>query len=97
MDETLRLDGHRLAQIEAVIEGRPYETDDPVWNRYEALMASAGRSPELVRAASDVVMVHRTVADVAADPALADAVAGLDGPGTADGPDRQELLSLIGS
>lgn len=97
VDETLTLDAHRLAQIGAVIEGRPYETDDPIWNRYMGLLGSASRAPELVRAASDVVMLNRTVAEVAADPALADVVDTLDPPGPPDGPDRDGLLALVAS
>ena len=97
VDETLRLDGHRLAEVEAVIAGRPYETDDPIWGRYRAILAAGSLTPDLVRAALDVTMVFRTVADVAADPQLAATVAALQGPGPADGPDRSELLSLVGS
>ncbi|MEZ5407152.1 MAG: FAD-dependent oxidoreductase [Acidimicrobiales bacterium] len=97
VDETLRLDGHRLAEIEATIEGRPYEVDDPIWNGYNALQAGASQSPDLLRASLDVTMLFRTVADVLADPDLGPAVAALDGPGPADGPDRAELLSIVGA
>ncbi len=96
VDETLRLDGHRLAEIEATIDGRPYEVDDPVWNGYNALVASGNRSPDLLRASLDVTMLYRTVADVLADPDLGAVVAGLDRPGPADGPDRAELLAIVG-
>ena len=95
--ETLRLDGHRLAEIEAVLDSRPYETDDPIWSRYNALLGSSSASPELLRASLDVTMVFRTMADVLADPELGPAVGALDPPGPADGPDRSELLSLVGS
>lgn len=97
VDETLRLDGHRLAEIKAIIEGRPYEVDDPVWSGYNALVGSAPATPEVLRATLDVTMVFRTVADVLADPSLGASVAGLDGPAPADGPDRSELLAIVGA
>lgn len=97
VDETIRLDGHRLAEVEAIVAGRPYETDDPSWSRYQAILAGGALTPELVRAALDVTMVFRTVADVVADPELAATVADLDGPAPADGPDRPELLAIVGS
>lgn len=97
VDETLRLDGHRLAEIEAIIDSRPYETDDPIWRGYNALLAAGSRTPELLRASLDVTMLFRTMADVLADPGLGPAVAALDPPGPTDGPDRSELLSLVGS
>ncbi len=97
VDETLRFDGHRLAEIEAIMEGQLYEVDDPIWSAYNALVGSAPVTPELLRASLDVTMLFRTVADVLADPDLGAAVAELDGPGPADGPDRSELLSIVGS
>lgn len=97
VDETLRFDGHRLAEIEAIIEGRPYEVDDPIWSGYNALLASSSETPELLRASLDVTMLFRTVADVLADPELGAVVAGLEKPGPADGPDRSELLAIVGS
>ncbi len=97
VDETLRVDGHRLAEIEAIIEGRPYEVDDPIWSGYNALVASGSATPEVLRASLDVTMLFRTVADVLADPDLGATVAGLEKPGPAEGPDRSELLAIVGS
>ncbi len=97
VDETLRFDGHRLAEIEAIIGGRSYEADDPVWSGYKSLVASGPATPELLRASLDVTMLFRTVGDVLADPDLGATVAGLENPGPVDGPDRSELLSIVGS
>jgi len=95
VEETLRLDGHRLAEIEAIVDGRRYEADDPIWRGYNALVAAGSRTPELLRASLDVTMLFRTMADVLADPGLGPTVAGLEGPEPADGPDRAELLGLV--
>ena len=38
--DTLAFDRHRLAEIDATIEGRPYETDDPGWLLAKALESS---------------------------------------------------------
>ena len=46
---TLDFDRHRLAEIEAQIDRRPYETDDPARHLTKCLEAGAGRDPELLR------------------------------------------------
>jgi hypothetical protein len=53
--DTLDLDRHRLGEIEAQIQGVPYETDDPGWAIGQALQAAAGSDPEVLRGFLDIV------------------------------------------
>lgn len=49
--DTMAFDRHRLAEIDAQIAGRPYETNDPVWLLGQGVMREAGSDPDLLRAA----------------------------------------------
>ena len=49
VEETLTFDRHRLAEIDAQLDGRCYETDDPSWNLGQSMRAGAGRDPDLLR------------------------------------------------
>jgi 2-polyprenyl-6-methoxyphenol hydroxylase-like FAD-dependent oxidoreductase len=94
---TVSFDRHRLAQIDAQIEGRPYETDDAIWHQSEALAAVALRDPELLRAFVAGAQMLRPVPEVLAEPGLAERVAALvagQPPETPPGPTRAELVAL---
>ena len=94
--ETVDADRHRLAQIEATIEGREYESGDPVFAFSEALENAAFRDPELLRAWLDTFMLHRTRADVMTDEALVSRALELGRSGEpAPGLDRQELEAIL--
>lgn len=95
--ETFRIDRHRLAQVDAGIAGRPYETDDPFWADYSALGAATISSPDLLRANLEVGMLLRRAEDVLADDGVRDrARAGAD-PTPVPGPDRAGILALVGA
>jgi hypothetical protein len=95
--DTLAYDRHRLAEIEAVIEGRPYETDDPGWGLGQALQASALQDPELLRGFLDVMSVNTRGVDVLSRPGFAEKAITLADPTPPPGPDRAELLALVAS
>ena len=95
--DTLAFDRHRLAEIEATIEGRPYETDDPGWALGNALAASIMRDPDLLRGFIEVVSLLDTGADVLSRPGIAERAIALADPTPLPGPDRAELLTLVGA
>jgi flavin-dependent dehydrogenase len=98
-DETLAFDRHRLAQMDAQIEGRTYETDDPGWQLGQALGAAAPMDPDLLRGSLDIAMILDLGADVLARPGFVERlleVADPD-PEPPPGPSRTELLALVGS
>ncbi len=95
--DTLAFDRHRLAEVEAVIEGRPYETDDPGWAQSKALAASIMQGPDLLRSFIEVVSLLDTGTAVMARPGLAERALALADPTPLPGPDRTQLLALVGA
>jgi 2-polyprenyl-6-methoxyphenol hydroxylase-like FAD-dependent oxidoreductase len=94
--DTLTYDRHRLAEIEAVIAGRPYETDDEAWHREEALRRGAGADPELLRGYVGLRMMLDRSVDLWADPDIRRRAAAVlaAGPPELPGPDRAELVAI---
>ena len=86
-----------LAEIEAAIEGRPYETDDPGWNMGNALAASIMKDPDLLRGFIDVVSLLDRGVNVLSRPGMAERAIALADPMPLPGPDRSELLTLVGA
>ncbi len=95
--DTLSFDRHRLAEIEATIEGRPYETDDPRWLLLQALASSIMNGPDLLRGFLKVASVLERGVDVLSQPGVAERAVALADPTPLPGPDRAELLSLVGA
>jgi hypothetical protein len=95
--DTIAFDRHRLAEIDAFVEGRAYETDDPGWGLAKALEASALSDPELLRGFFDVAAVNVRGVDVLSRPGLAEKAITLADPTPPPGPDRAELLALTKS
>jgi hypothetical protein len=95
--DTLDFDRHRLAEIDAEIEGIPYETDDPVWNLGQRLRASAASDPELLRAAVSVMSLLERGADVLAQEDIRSRLRTVGSTRGLPGPTRKELLALIGA
>ena len=95
--DTLAFDRHRLAEIEAVIAGRAYETDDPGWALGQALAASIMQGPDLLRGFIEVVSLLDTGAGVLSRPGLAERAVALADPTPLPGPDRAQLLALVGA
>ena len=95
-DETLSFDRHRLAEIEAIINDRAYVTNDPKWHLRQALKCSIMRDPGLLRSFLDLVSLTATGAEVFARPGVVDRAIALADPTPPPGPDRAQLLALIG-
>jgi len=95
--DTLTFDRHRLAEIEAVIDGRPYETDDPGWALGKALAASIMHGPDLLRGFVEVASLLDTGAGVLSRPGLAERAVALADLTPLPGPDRAQLLALVGA
>jgi 2-polyprenyl-6-methoxyphenol hydroxylase-like FAD-dependent oxidoreductase len=93
--ETVAFDRHRLAEIDAQIEGVPYETDDPGWLHGEALRRSGIRDPDLLRAGVAIRSLLERSADVLARPGLVERAMSLVPPEPPPGPSRAELVALV--
>ncbi|NGN66603.1 hypothetical protein G5C51_22205 [Streptomyces sp. A7024] len=63
-------DRHRLAELDADIDGRPYETADPAWLMGKGLSAAALKDPELLRVRVAMAAVLTTAREAFADEAL---------------------------
>ncbi|MEP7201723.1 MAG: FAD-dependent oxidoreductase [Ilumatobacteraceae bacterium] len=95
--ETLSFDRHRLAEVEAAIEKRPYECDDQDWVMGQALASSIMRDPELLRGFIDVATLMDRQESVLARPGVAEKAVALADSTPPPGLDRTQLLSLIGA
>jgi 2-polyprenyl-6-methoxyphenol hydroxylase-like FAD-dependent oxidoreductase len=95
---TLDYDRHRLAEIDAGIDGKAYEPDDPSWEMFQALASAGGKDPEIFRARMETLTVLSYQDEVLARPGIADKVRELgsnwrDEPTLA--PAREELLATV--
>jgi 2-polyprenyl-6-methoxyphenol hydroxylase-like FAD-dependent oxidoreductase len=98
--DTLWFDRHRLAEIDAQIAGRPYETDDPGWRLGQALAVAAGKDPDSFRAYLDIVSLTERAVNVFERPGVTKRALQLGADptdGRAPGPSRDELLSILGA
>ncbi len=95
--ETLSFDRHRLAEVEAAMEGRPYECDDADWVMGQALASSILGDPDLLRGFIDVVTLLDLQENVLARPGIAEKAVALADSTPPPGPERAELLSLVGA
>jgi hypothetical protein len=95
---TLSFDRHRLAEIEALMAGRPYETDDPEWEMTNALQFAALQDADVFRAFIKIVGLQALPQEAIAEPGVFEKVVEL-GQGWRDapvlGPDRDELLKIV--
>jgi 2-polyprenyl-6-methoxyphenol hydroxylase-like FAD-dependent oxidoreductase len=97
---TLSYDRHRLGEVHAAMAGEPYSSTDPAWTRQKALDAASGRDGDCLRASLSVAGVMITPDELFADKAFTDKVSELggdyaDAPGL--GPDREQLLAIVGA
>jgi 2-polyprenyl-6-methoxyphenol hydroxylase-like FAD-dependent oxidoreductase len=96
---TLAFDDGRLAEIDALLEDHPFEAS-PEFEITKALQAAAGKDPEVLRAVLEVAGVLAAPEEVLARPGMFERVIEL-GSGWRDeqlpGPDRDELIALVGS
>jgi 2-polyprenyl-6-methoxyphenol hydroxylase-like FAD-dependent oxidoreductase len=96
---TKAYDSHRLQEIQALIDGHPYETDDEFWLLNRGLESAALRDGDNIRAVLEMGMALRLPDEVLSDPALRERILG-SGPVVADddpglAPDRQQLLAAV--
>ena len=95
---TVQFDRHRLAEIDAVIEGRPYEPEGPEWDLVKGLEVAAGQDGDCLRAMLSIAGLQRLPEEALAAPGVFDKVVTL-GAGWRDaasvGPSREELLAIV--
>jgi 2-polyprenyl-6-methoxyphenol hydroxylase-like FAD-dependent oxidoreductase len=97
-ESTVVYDRHRLAEIDAVAAGMPYEPDDGGWELQKALECAASRDPEVLRAFLSIVGLRVVDRDVLARPGFAERVTSIGGDWRdvpSAGPDRDALLATI--
>jgi 2-polyprenyl-6-methoxyphenol hydroxylase-like FAD-dependent oxidoreductase len=95
---TLAFDRHRLAELAGEVDGRPYETDDPVWAMTKALAAASLIDPDALRMHLRLAVLLEPAQQVFADPAVVQRVLSLAaGPPRypLPGPSRAEVLEAI--
>jgi 2-polyprenyl-6-methoxyphenol hydroxylase-like FAD-dependent oxidoreductase len=96
-DWTRSGDRHRLAQIEAGIEGHEYDPGDPAWELEQALGAVTSKDPDLLRIAIRAALVVDPLEKALSEPAVADRIRDL-GEGwqsePVPAPGRQELVAI---
>ncbi len=98
-DTTVRYDRHRLNEINALMEGRPFGSDDPEWQLLRSLEATSFEDGDALRANMDIAMVRRLPAEVLADSTIMDKLPGHPEPDSNEapglGPDRSQLLAAL--
>jgi pimeloyl-ACP methyl ester carboxylesterase/2-polyprenyl-6-methoxyphenol hydroxylase-like FAD-dependent oxidoreductase len=95
---TRAFDRHRLAEIDADIDGTPYQTPDPAWAMATALYASALHDPETLRAQTTIGSMLATPPEALADPGLFEKVIalGADAPRYPESaPTHDDLVAAI--
>ena len=88
----------RLAEIDALIEGKEYRPADPGWEVSQALTAAALKDPDCLRGFVKVAMVLSREADVLSGPGMLEKVTALGGDWRDEpipAPSREELLSTV--
>jgi 2-polyprenyl-6-methoxyphenol hydroxylase-like FAD-dependent oxidoreductase len=95
---TRAYDRHRLQEIQALIDGHPYETDDEFWLLNHGLEAAALQDGDNIRAVLDMGMALRRPDEVLGDEALQQRILGQEVPDPADSgmaPNREQLLAAV--
>lgn len=95
---TVDIDRARLAQIDALREGRTPQTPQGPATLAAAFAGASRYDPEVFRAFAEVVSCHALPRDVLSRPGLADRVqqvAAERPPAPPPGPDRQHLMRLL--
>ncbi len=96
---TLEFDEGRLAQIDALLEGQPFEPS-PGFEMFSALNVAAGKDPEVLRQLLSIANVLDKPDEVFSRPGVFERTVEL-GSGWRDehlpGPSRDELVALVGA
>jgi 2-polyprenyl-6-methoxyphenol hydroxylase-like FAD-dependent oxidoreductase len=96
-DDTLAFDRHRLREVEAEMDGRKYETEDPGWLLGSALASAVTKDGELLRGMLEIGLLLARGVDVLSRPGVAEKAIALADPTPLPGPDRAQLLALVGA
>ncbi|MEU3557829.1 NAD(P)/FAD-dependent oxidoreductase [Streptomyces fragilis] len=88
-------DRHRIAEIDAAIDGLAYETDDPGWHLTNALDGVKLADPDVLRAMTEVACMLDSPENAFAAPGLVERALTLNGgpAWTWPGPSRAEVLA----
>ena len=102
-DAQIVMDRARFSQMEALREGRtPQPPADPFARSIGALLATMSASPDLFRAALEYIATITPVQEILQRPGIADAIRNAQAamkdapPPPVPGPDRAQLLALVG-
>ncbi len=98
--ETNRYDRHRVAEIDAAVQGEPYEPGDDEFELARAMAFAGGSDFDIFRRSLDVVSLLTTLGEIAADTELRAKVMRLGGSWREApllGPSRKELLDMVTS
>jgi len=96
---TLWYDRHRLAEIEALMEGRDYEPEDETWGVLHAFQSAVSSDADLLRAFGEVMGLLATPDEVFSRPGMLEKVFELGGnwrEAPVLAPTRDELLATAG-
>jgi 2-polyprenyl-6-methoxyphenol hydroxylase-like FAD-dependent oxidoreductase len=95
---TLDFDRHRLAEIDAGIDGKAYDPGDPQYEISRSWEAAAGKDPDVFRGLLLTLAVMDVPESVLAQPGMIDKIQAL-GAGWRDeptlAPTREELLAIV--
>lgn len=97
-ESTVSQDRHRLASMQAAIDGRSYE-GDAAWQQFERLSSASTSDPDLFRAYLSIANVLAPTDDVLARPEIASKVAALvaeRGDEPLLGPTREQAVAIAG-
>jgi 2-polyprenyl-6-methoxyphenol hydroxylase-like FAD-dependent oxidoreductase len=93
---TVNYDRHRLAEIQADIEGRPYTSEDEEWNLVKGVETHSLADGDILRANLEVGMVLRPPAEVFSDEKLVHLLEERRADEAAPtGPDRSQVLAAL--
>jgi 2-polyprenyl-6-methoxyphenol hydroxylase-like FAD-dependent oxidoreductase len=93
---TVDYDRHRLAEIQADIEGRPYASEDAEWSLVKGVETHSMMDGDILRANLDVAMVLRTPAEVFSDEKLVNLLEERRVDQAAPmGPERSQVLAAL--
>jgi hypothetical protein len=93
---TVDYDRHRLAEIQADIEGRPYASEDEEWSLVKGVETHSMMDGDILRANLDVAMVLRTPAEVFSDEKLVNLLEERRADQAAPmGPERSQVLAAL--
>ena len=96
VEDTLRLDRHRRAQIEAQIDGRPYDPPDPALAPRPDVRRRRPARPRPVRGYMALAAMVERGPEVFGRPGFVDKIMAAGPPEPLPGPSRRDLVGIIG-